>query len=119
MILVDTSVWIEHLRSGDLELARLLEDGQILTHPFVTGELALGNLQRRELILSSFQSLPQAQVASHDEMLLFIDQERLFGSGIGYTDAHLLAAVRLTPGVRLWTHDKRLASIAVRLGMSA
>ncbi len=117
MILVDTSVWIDHFRHGDVELARLLNTGQVLTHRFVIGELSLGNLQNRNIVLSTLQNLPQVTVASDDEVLHFIGNQALFGSGIGYIDAHLLAAVRLTPGALLWTRDKRLLAESVRLGL--
>ena len=119
MILVDTSVWIDHLRQGDVELTRLLNTGQVLGHPFVTGELALGNLQQRDTILSALDGLPQASVASDEEVMRFITQHALFGIGIGYIDAHLLAAARLSSGAMLWTRDKRLLAATVRLGLSA
>lgn len=119
MILVDTSVWVDHLRCGDTALAGLLETGRVLAHPFVTGELALGGLRQRDVVLSALQDLPQASVASDDEVMGFIGQHRLFGLGIGYVDAHLLAAVRLTLGASLWTRDKRLLAAADRLGLVA
>lgn len=117
MILVDTSVWIDHFRQGDVELTRLLNTGQVLTHRFVIGELALGNIQNRQIILSTLQNLPQATVASDEEVLRFIERQALFGSGIGYIDAHLLAATLLSPGSFLWTRDKRLLAESVRLGV--
>lgn len=117
MILVDTSVWIDHFRQGDVELTRLLNAGQVLTHRFVIGELALGNLQNRNIIISTLQNLPQATVASDEEVLRFIERQALFGSGIGYIDAHLLAATLLSPGSFLWTRDKRLLAESVRLGV--
>ncbi len=117
MILVDTSVWIDHLRHGDVELIRHLNAGQVLTHRFVIGELALGSLQNRNIVLSTLQNIPQVTVASDEEVLHFIQNQSLFGTGIGYIDAHLLAAVRLTPGVLLWTRDKRLLAESARLGM--
>ena len=119
MILVDTSVWVDHLRSPDRALVQLLESGQVLVHPFVVGELALGNLRQRYLILESLQLLPQATVATHDEVLSFIERHRIFELGIGYIDAHLLAATRLTPGATLWTRDKRLRMAADRLALTA
>lgn len=118
MILVDTSVWVDHLRQGDAELKALLDAGQVFAHSFVIGELALGNLQNRKMILNALRDLPQACVATDAEVLRFIDQETLYGAGIGYIDAHLLAAVRLSPGSRLWTRDKRLFAAATRLGLS-
>lgn len=119
MILVDTSVWVDHLRKGDQVLARLLDATQVLSHPFIVGELALGDLRQRDLILRTLQDLPQAVVGSPDEVLHFIDHYTLAGSGIGYVDAHLLAATRLTAGVILWTRDKQLQSVAERLGLAA
>jgi predicted nucleic acid-binding protein len=118
MILVDTSVWVDHLRLGDKTLAGLLDAGRTLAHPFVIGELALGNLRRRELVLAFLQDLPQALVADNQEMLHFIDLHGLSGLGIGYVDAHLLAAAQLT-GAHLWTRDRRLRSIAERSGLAA
>jgi predicted nucleic acid-binding protein len=117
MILVDTSVWVDHLRAGDKTLAGLLDAGQVLAHPFVIGELALGNVRRRELVLAFLQDLPQAHVATGQEMLHFIDRHGLPGLGIGYVDAHLPAAARLT-GARLWTRDRRLRAIAERSGLA-
>ncbi len=119
MILVDTSVWIDHLRHGDVELTSLLNAGQVLTHRFVLGELALGSLLNRNIVLNTMQNLPQITVATDDEVLQFIENQALFGKGIGYIDAHLLAAVRLTPSVLLWTRDKRLLAESVRLGLCA
>jgi predicted nucleic acid-binding protein len=119
VILVDTSIWIEHLRSGNAIFGELLGDGEVLGHPFVSGELALGNLRQREDIIRISQRLPQAISASDDEVLRFIDRELLFGCGIGYVDAHLLAATRLTAGSKLWTRDRRLHAVAARLGLAA
>jgi predicted nucleic acid-binding protein len=119
VILVDTSVWIDHLRQGDAVLQSLLNAGRVLAHPFITGELALGSLQNRDVVLNALKGLPQAAVAVDDEALRFIGQQTLFGIGIGYIDAHLLAAVRLTQGALLWTRDKRLRTAAGRLGLSA
>ena len=118
MILVDTSVWVDHLRTGDRVLGQLLDSGGVLGHRFVTSELALGNLRERDLVLSALRELPQATVASDDEVLHFIDRQALFGLGIGYVDAHLLAAVLLTLGAKLWTRDKRLQAAATQLGLA-
>ena len=119
MILVDTSVWVDHFRADNSTLSELLERGAALTHPFVIGELALGNLRQRELVLRMLSRLPSASVATDAEVLRFIDRYSLFGRGVGYIDIHLLAAARLTAGSQLWTSDKRLNEVAVRLGMEA
>ena len=118
MILVDTSVWVEHLRSASAILSALLDNGGVLGHPFVLGELALGNLRQRDDILRALRRLPQATSASHLEVLQFIDREALYGRGIGYVDAHLLAAARLTAGSKLWTRDRRLQTVAGQLGLA-
>jgi predicted nucleic acid-binding protein len=115
VILVDTSVWVDHLRFGNPTLAGLLEHGSVLGHPWVLGELALGHLSRRREIVRLLASLPQATVATPVEMLTLVDRHRLYGLGIGYVDAQLLAAAQLTPDARLWTNDRRLAA-AARLG---
>ena len=119
MILADTSIWIDHFRSNDAVLSDLLQGQRIVMHPFIIGELALGNLRQRNEILDALQDLPQARVATDPEVLHFITQNALFGIGIGYIDAHLLAAARLTPGCLLWTRDKRLHNIAERFGLGA
>ena len=118
MILVDTSVWVDHLRKGDAGLKALLGAGQVLTHSFVIGELALGNLRQRDAILQSLQDLPPAIMAGDSEVLGFIERNALFELGIGYVDAQLLASARLSVA-HLWTHDKRLHEVAVRLGLAA
>lgn len=119
MILVDTSIWIDHLRASDERLTQLLEAGQVLVHPFVIGEMALGNLRNRDTVLGALQDMPQAAVATEPEVLRFIGTKGLFGLGIGYIDAHLLAAVLLTPGALLWTRDKRLLAASAQLGVAA
>lgn len=119
MILVDTSVWVDHLRQHDVRLSALLTSCQVLVHPHVIGEIALGNLKHRDNILSLLKNLPRVAVASDDEVLLFIGTHRLHGLGIGYVDAHLLASVLLTAGARFWTHDKRLADVARKLSVAA
>jgi len=115
MILVDTSVWVDHLRRGDAGLAALLEEGRVLVHPFVIGEIACGVLSERSLTLELLGNLPAATTAENDEVLAFVEQHRLFGRGIGYVDAHLLASVALMPGTALWTHDRRLLGAALAL----
>jgi predicted nucleic acid-binding protein len=119
VILVDTSIWVDHLQRGDELLSTLLDEGRVLSHPFVIGELAVGGLRNRQATLSDLRDLPSATVADDKEVLRFIDQERLFGTGICYVDAHLLAAARLTPEATLWTRDHRLTAIAARLRLAA
>ena len=118
MILVDTSVWVDHLHKGDARLKALLGAGQVLVHSFVIGELSLGNLRQRDAILQSLQDLPQAVRAGDAEVLGFIERNALFGLGIGYVDAQLLASARLSAAL-LWTHDKRLHDVASKLGLAA
>jgi len=115
VILVDTSVWIDHLRKGDAKLAALLETDAVLMHPFVLGEIALGHLRQREIVLGALADLAAAGSANDAEVFYFINRHRLFGCGIGYVDAHLLAAAWLTPGLHLWTKDRRLHDVAVEL----
>ena len=118
MILVDTSVWVEHLRHGLPRLATHLQEGEVLIHPWVIGELACGNLRNRSQVLDLLQGLPAATVASDAEVLLLIERDRLMGRGIGYVDAHLLASARLSH-CRLWTQDRRLAAVAQEQGVGA
>jgi len=119
VILVDTSVWVDHLRVGDETLTGLLETGRVLVHPFVVGELVLGNLRQREAILGYLQDLPQVEVATKGEVLHFIERQDLAGLGIGYLDVHLLASTQLTSGSSLWTRDKRLSAVADQLGLAS
>jgi predicted nucleic acid-binding protein len=116
VILVDTSIWIAHLRTTDAALAQLLQRGAILAHPWVVGELALGNLRQQCELVALLSGLPQATVATPVEVLTLIDNEQLPGMGIGYVDAQLLAATRLTGDAALWSADRRLQAAAVRLG---
>jgi predicted nucleic acid-binding protein len=118
VILIDTSVWVDHLRANDKALVALLGAGMVLAHPFVIGELALGNLRRREIVLNALADLPQASVATDAEVLHFIERHALFGCGVGYLDAHLLAAAQLTASAELWTNDKRLHGVAVKLRLA-
>ena len=115
MILVDTSVWVDHLRRADAGLTDLLERGTVLMHPFVVGEVACGSLADRPAVLDLLQELPMAAVADPDEILTFIERRGLHGKGIGLIDAHLLASTALTAGARLWTRDKRLRAVAEAL----
>jgi predicted nucleic acid-binding protein len=118
LILVDTSVWVDHLRRGENRLAELLERNVVAMHPFVVGEIACGNVSDRSVILELLQELPAVIVADKDEALVFIERHRLYGKGIGYVDIHLLASVALTNGARLWTRNKRLHSVAGDLGLA-
>jgi len=117
MILVDTSIWIDHFQSGNEGLVALLNGSQVSMHPFVLGELACGNLRQRKEILALLKDLPQATVAQDKEVLFFIEQHKLMGKGIGYVDAHLLAAGLLNSNTRLWTRDKRLGALANKLNI--
>lgn len=116
MILVDTSVWVDHLRRGDPGLVTLLERSAVVMHPFVMGEIACGSLRDRKSFLELLRDLPGAVVATDDEAMQFIERHRLHGKGIGYIDVHLLASVALTVGARLWTRDQRLRQLAAALG---
>lgn len=118
MVLCDTSIWIDHLRSGNAAFVELLNANQVRVHPWTIGELALGNLKQRSVILSLLGQLPQATCATHAEVMSLIDARKLHGRGIGYVDVHLLAATLLMPGDRLWTLDQRLASTAAEEGVS-
>ncbi len=114
-MLVDTSVWVDHLRSGNRELAEQLEAGLVWCHPFVIGEIACGRLRDRSEILSALGSLPGVPTADHDEVMTFVERAGLAGSGIGWIDAHLLASARLA-GIGLWTLDRKLSLVATELG---
>jgi predicted nucleic acid-binding protein len=118
MVLIDTSVWVAHLQRSNADLVALLNHGQILAHPFVIGELALGSLQQRSTVLEALQNLPACAIATDAEVFGFINTNTLYGIGIGYVDVHLLAATRLTPTAKLWTLDKRLQAAATRLELS-
>jgi predicted nucleic acid-binding protein len=119
LILVDTPIWVDHLRSGDEVMAFLLSEDRVLIHPFVLGEISLGNLHARAAIMRQLDALPRATPAHDAEVVQLIEAAGLFGSGIGYVDAHLLASARLTAGAWLWTRDKRLAAVAERLSVAA
>ena len=118
MILADTSVWIDYIRRPNLRFAQALRDEQILSHPLVIGELALGGVTTRTQIAQEIKKLFSAPVATADEVLLLIEGLPLVGSGIGYVDAHLIAATRLKPGTRLWTLDRKLHKVAEVLGIA-
>lgn len=115
MILIDTSVWIDHLRSPIGALGGLLAGGLAVQHPYVTGELALGSFKDRAAVLSFFRALPQAVVASQSEFLAFVEVAQLQGTGTGFVDSHLLAACRLLPGTLLWSRDKKLEQWAAAM----
>ena len=118
MILVDTSVWIEHLRAGSDRLRSLLFDEQVLCHPFIVGELACGTLRNRREILGMLRALPEAHLVEHEEVLSFLEARRLYGCRLGWVDAHLLASTLLT-GCALWTFDKPLRRAAAALNVLA
>jgi predicted nucleic acid-binding protein len=116
MVLVDTSVWVHHLRQGEPNLERLLNDGEVMCHPFVIGELACSSIRNRSEILSLLQILPLAMEATHEEVLQFIERNHLMGKGLGYIDVHLCASAMLT-GVPMWTYDRRLNETNEGLGI--
>jgi predicted nucleic acid-binding protein len=118
VILVDTSVWVEHLRSGNARLGGELEAGRVLSHPFVIGEVACGTLRNRREVLDLLDRLPSAPMASHAEALDFLERRALMGRGVGFVHVHLLASAALAAPARLWTRDKRLEAIAIDLGLA-
>ena len=118
MILVDTSVWIEHLRSGNATLASELGAGRVLAHPFVMGELACGTLRNRREVLDLLDRLPSVPTATHAEALDFLERRALMGRGLGFIDLHLLASAALAAPARLWTRDRRLAAVALDLDLA-
>ena len=113
MVLVDTSVWVSHFRQGSPRLQELLLDGSIVCHPFVIGELACGKIKNRKEVISLLQALPMLEVVEHEELLVFIEHNRLMGIGLGFVDVHLMAAAVLT-GVPLWTFDRRLKQVSAK-----
>lgn len=118
MILVDTTVWVDHLRAGDKKLAELLDAGAVAVHPFVIGEIALGHLNPRGTVLQMLSQLPALAAVTDTEAMAYIESRKLAGLGIGYIDVHLLAAVQLVAGTTLWTRDKRLRAVAGKLGLA-
>ncbi|MBZ0167144.1 MAG: PIN domain-containing protein [Candidatus Omnitrophica bacterium] len=116
MVLVDTSIWVDHFRRSSRQLPELLRQGVVLSHSFVIGELACGHLKDRAEILFLLSKLPPARSAAHHEVLAFIEQRKIMGSGIGYVDAHVLAAAALSRA-SVWTRDTKLKKVAVRLGL--
>lgn len=119
MILADSSVWIDHLRKSNPRLTALLAAGGVQTHSHVIGELALGSIRGRTDFLDALARLPAAVQATEGEVLSLVEQKQLYARGIGYTDAHLIAATLLTPGTSLWTRDRRLSDIAEEFGIAA
>jgi len=119
LILADTSIWIDHLRSGNRELRKHLNHGNIVIHPFIIAELALGSVKERTKTLALLDLLPQVRVAQVSEVRLTIEARRLYNRGIGLIDAHLVASVFINPSTVLWTRDKRLREVAEVLGIHA
>ena len=117
MVIVDTSIWVTHLRESDPRLEELLLDAKVLCHPFIIGELACGNIKNRDEFLTLLRALPMAPTVDLDELLYFIENKRLMGLGIGFVDAHLLASAELS-GAPLWTSDKKLKSAAIELKLA-
>ena len=117
-VLVDTSIWVDHLRNGCADLADALDRGMVSTHPFVIGELACGQLQNRDEMLGLLRQLPTVQAAANEEALHFIETHRLMARGIGYVDIHLLASVALTGAAQLWTRDRRLGRVAREMALA-
>ena len=117
MVLVDTSVWVAHLRDGTIGLEERLEEGEVVCHPFIVGELACGNLKNRSEVLSLLQALPQAVLAEDEEVIQFIENHRLMGKGLGYIDVHLLASANLMKAP-LWTIDRHLNEVCSKMGLA-
>ncbi|PSJ49836.1 type II toxin-antitoxin system VapC family toxin [Kumtagia ephedrae] len=118
MILVDSSIWVDHLRRALPELEALLADERVLTHPFIIGELAMGSLKNRRMIIRDLSNLPKARMAGDDEVLALVERFAIHSRGIGYVDAHLLASTRLTLEATLWTRDSRCRTVAEELGIA-
>ena len=119
MILVDTSVWIDHLRSPDLKLQKLLQNDEVVTHPFVRLELALGSIATRDKVLADLALLPQAPIAATDELFSLVELRRLYRKGIGITELHLLCSGLFDKSISIWTRDRRLGEIADEFGLRA
>jgi predicted nucleic acid-binding protein len=116
MVLVDTSVWVSHLRLGNPKLQEMLQEGKVVSHPFIIGELTCGNISNRVEIISLMQSLPMLDIVEHEELLLFIEHNKMMGTGLGFVDVHLMAAAILA-GIPLWTQDKKLRQACSRLSI--
>lgn len=119
MILADTSVWVDHIHSTNPAMLDLLRNNQLVTHPFVIGELALGNLPKRPQFLEDLRDLRSVALADWDEVMTLIEEARISGKGLGWVDVHLLASSIFTPSIRLWTRDKRLKAVAASFGRAA
>ena len=117
MVLVDTSIWINHFRKADRYLLQFLEEGGVFLHPFIIGEISLGNIKQRTEVLGLLKKLPMVELLSDEEVLIFVEKHKLFGKGIGWIDTHLLASTYLSQ-FKLLTHDKNLSLIAQKLGLS-
>lgn len=115
-MLVDTSIWVQHLRHGNAQLVTCLDGDEVEIHPFVIGELACGNLSKRSEVLNLLAALPVVPIAAHDEVLMFVESRMLMGRGLGWIDVHLLASATLA-STTFWTADKRLAAVARDLGL--
>lgn len=118
MILVDTSVWVDYLNKGDIDLAELLLSEHVMCHPYIIGEIALGSLKARRTVLSLLQELPSGLVSEHAEVISLIENKGMFSRGIGYVDICLITSAMLTPGVRIWTRDKKLHAVCEELGLA-
>lgn len=118
MILVDTSIWIDHFRYGDEELRKIVNDDRLVCHPFIVGELALGSLRERNAVLAFLAAQREVMIATHAEVMTIIERHSIFSMGIGYTDAHLVTSILLDPRSSLWTRDKRLAAAAQKVGVT-
>jgi predicted nucleic acid-binding protein len=116
MVLVDTSVWVSHLRHGNPKLQEMLQEGKVVSHPFIIGELTCGKISNRVEIISLMQSLPMLDIVEHEELLLFIEHNKMMGTGLGFVDVHLMAAAILA-GIPLWTQDKKLRQACSRLSI--
>jgi len=116
MVLIDTSIWIDHFRNSNDQLVELLNDGEVFCHPLIIGELACGNIKNRKEILTALQALPQSSVVDHDEIMFFIDKNQIMGKGLGYSDIALLASALVTM-IPLWTFDQKPSAIAKKLNI--
>jgi len=118
VILVDTSIWIDHFRASEPQLVALLDRNEVLTHPHVIGEIALGSVAKRAEVLRYLNHLPSVAVPRHEEVMIFIERHKLANTGLGYVDTNLLASAALTSGAALWARDKTLRAAAVGCGVA-